>query len=199
MNDHEQLTDLIDDDSEMATRVLPRTAGYSYPPVALAPPPPRKSAAPIWAAVIGVVAVFGLATVAGGAWVFRDRLRALAFPDSDTATTTTATTPAETPTATTAAAPTAPEALDPLVVATPSHDATTHAAATTPHGSGTLQTFAIGRGKTIAVDGRAVGVGGSRVKIACGRHSISVGSGKARSYEIPCNGGVVTVGTPDGT
>ena len=194
------LSDLMDDDFEYegATRVLPKSPHFSYPPVAMsAPPPPMKTSnAPIWAALVGVVAVFGIAVLGVGAFLLRAHLRHAA-EDADTTTATTA--PADTTTtadtATAAPVPTETQ-LEPLALAAPSATVHAHAA---PRGNGMLQTFAVGRGKTILVDGKSVGVGGSRVKVACGRHSIAVGSGKARSYEVPCNGSTITVGTPDGT
>ena len=205
MNEAEELTDLSDllEDEfefEAATRVLPKAQMPSYPPVALPPPPAaRKSEAGVWAAVIGLSGVFAIAAVLGAVFLIRAHHTTDADPDTDTATATaTATdTPTATATATDTATAPAPAATDiePLKVA-PS--ATVHAAPAAPRGHGFLQTFAIGHGKTITVDGKPAGVGGSHVKVACGKHSIAVGSGRARSYDVPCNGSVITVGTPDG-
>lgn len=68
-----------------------------------------------------------------------------------------------------------------------------------PKGDGVLQTFAAGKGKPVFVDGQRVGTGGTQITTACGRHSVAVGTGKAKSVDIPCNGSPVTVGSPDGT
>jgi len=196
MNEHEELSDLVDDEFEAATRVLPKSAGWSYPPVAMTQAaPPKKSDAPVWAAVAGMSAVFLLAAAAGAAYLVREHLRA-----NDASSESAAAAPTETaaPAETAAPPPVTTQPIEPLAP-TPSAETTSHASAPAPRGSGTLQTFAAGRGKTILVDGKAVGVGGAYVKVACGRHTVAVGNGRARSYEIPCNGGLVTVGTPDGT
>jgi hypothetical protein len=65
--------------------------------------------------------------------------------------------------------------------------------------AGSLRTFAAGNGKPVYVDGKQVGFGGAKITTACGRHNVSVGTGHARSIDIPCNGTTITVGTPDGT
>jgi hypothetical protein len=50
----------------------------------------------------------------------------------------------------------------------------------------------------VYVDGKQVGYGGGKITTACGHHMVSVGTGHARSVDIPCNGTTITVGTPDG-
>jgi hypothetical protein len=65
---------------------------------------------------------------------------------------------------------------------------------------GAVQTFAAASGKPVYVDGTQVGVGGTRIETACGKHSASVGTGKPKQVLIPCNVWTpVTVGSPDGT
>ncbi len=190
MNEPEDLTDLLEDDFDGETRVLPKMQ-HSYPPVAM-PPPPKKSDALVWAAVIGTTVLFAIAAVGTAAFFVWQHHRA---DDASAATTPTVT---DTPAATATVAATAtPAELEPLAVETSSAP-TTHIASG-PRGFGTLQTFAIGRGKTIYVDGKPVGVGGAHVKASCGHHSVAVGASKARMYEIPCSGATITVGTPDGT
>jgi hypothetical protein len=90
----------------------------------------------------------------------------------------------------------------------PTHVATTAAQAvppvhTTPvviTGAGWVRTFAAGNGKPITVDGHVIGTGGSTpAKTTCGKHAIAVGSGRAHTYNVPCNNSVITVGSPDGT
>ena len=68
----------------------------------------------------------------------------------------------------------------------------------TGSGTGAIRTFAAGAGKAVFVDGHLVGIGAGPLKTACGRHSVAVGEGKARMYDIPCSGSAITVGTPDG-
>jgi hypothetical protein len=186
----EELTDLLEDDLEEITHPKPRTQTASFPPVAL---PPPRSDAPVWAGVLGLTAFFAVAALIGAGLLLRERLR----PDSDTATVaaTATVTATAAPTPTPTPAPTA--TIAPLELADPPAPKT-HAVSA-PRGTGTLGTFAVGRGKTIYLDGKPVGVGGTRVKVACGKHRVSVGSGKTHTYSIPCNGSLVTVGTPDGT
>ena len=76
----------------------------------------------------------------------------------------------------------------------------THARKTTSAttGSGTIRTFAAGSGKAVFIDGHLAGIGPGPLKTTCGRHSIVVGEGKARSFNVPCDGSTITVGSPDG-
>jgi hypothetical protein len=74
-----------------------------------------------------------------------------------------------------------------------------HTTSVAPTQPGSIRTFAIGNGKPVYVDGKQIGVGGSKLTTTCGRHSVSVGTGHAHSVDIPCNGTTITVGTPDGT
>ena len=212
----EELTELLDDDLEMwaqgGTRILPksqleRPTQQSYPPVAYAtapsvpPPPATSSHASLWAAVIGMAAVFFLASVGGGIFYAMHRAAAVASSTASTSTT-------ETTTVTTIATP-EPEHVTlsttsaPVVVVapTPTVTATQKTAAITPPPAvvryGTLQTFAAANGRPVFVDGKQVGVGGSRIKAVCGRHSVVVGTAKARMYDIPCSSTPLTVGTPD--
>ena len=208
----EELTELLDDDLEMwaagGTRIMPNPRSEakpqltpSYPPVATSVPPPpaaiARSNAPIWAAVAGMTGVFLIAAIAGGVLLFTHRDRADAEVTSTVANaTTTATvttaepeavtlTPAITVTTTATAAPVTTAPAAPIVVAAPPK-------------LGMVQTWAVGNGKPIYVDGKQVGVGGGRVKAVCGKHSVAVGTGRAKTYDIPCNGAAIVVGTPDG-
>ncbi|HEY1955949.1 MAG TPA: hypothetical protein VGH28_10050 [Polyangiaceae bacterium] len=208
MNEPEELplSDLIEDDFEaMATRVLPKAQMASYPPIAMTASvhPPKKSDAPIWAAVVGATFIFALAAVGAALFLFVQHRHADETADTTNATAATAeatdtAAPAPVPTVTATASPT--EKLEPLAVSPRATvPVTTVHAAPAPHGSGVLQTFAVGHGKTIWVDGRAAGIGGAHVKTSCGRHSIAVGTSKARTYEVPCNGSAITVGSADGS
>ncbi len=216
----EELTELMDDDLEQwaagGTRILPKPqqdtspASFaptmqSFPPVAYAPsapPPPAspvKSHAAIWAAVIGMTSVFAIAAIVGA--VFFVKARAASEPITFTATTSQAATTPPPPVVETVetAAPIATLAAPPVQ---PTRKTTVAAAApppAKPEGSGMLQTFAAGNGKPVFVDGKQVGVGGTRIKTTCGKHSISVGSGHAKTFDVPCTGAAITVGSPDGS
>ena len=154
----------------------------------------------MWAALIGMAAVFFLAAIGGGIFYALHRathettesaastspsVTATAEPQQVTLTTTTSE-----PVVVTNVAPTAKatQKASPVVVAT----------ATPVVHYGAIQTFAAGAGKPVFLDGKEIGTGGSRIKAACGKHSISVGSGKAKTYDVPCSGTLITVGTPDG-
>ena len=111
----EELTELLDDDLEMwavgGTRILPNPKSQSpaqltpsYPPVAYTPasvPPPPfaaspiapRSSAPIWAAVAGMTAVFGVAAIAGAVLLFAHRDTTAAELSSTNASTVSVTTP----------------------------------------------------------------------------------------------------------
>ena len=219
----EELTELFDEDLEMwaqgGTRILPKSQleravlppasrgpkPDSLPPVAYAsfPPPPvvaTSTSTPVWAALIGMAAVFFLAAVGGGIFDALHRatseatesvastspsVTATPEPREVTLTTTTTSEPVVTNVAPTV---TATQKAAPVVVATQAPVAR----------YGAVQTFAAGAGKPVFLDGKQIGTGGSRLKAACGKHSISVGSGKAKTYDVPCSGTPITVGTPDG-
>ena len=208
----EELTELLDDDLEMwaqgGTRILPksqleRPKPDSLPPVAYpsVPPPvavaPNTTSAPVWAALIGMAAVFFLAAAVGG--IFYALHRASATATESVASTSVAPTVTNEPEQVTLV----PES-NPVAIVAPTTTATQKVTApviTTPAPVvrwGAIQTFAAGAGKPVFLDGKQIGTGGSRIKAACGKHSVSVGSGKARTYDIPCNGTPLTVGTPDG-
>jgi hypothetical protein len=72
-------------------------------------------------------------------------------------------------------------------------------AASSSSGSGTIRTFAAGSGKAVFVDGHLAGIGPGPLKATCGRHTIVVGESKARTFNVPCDGSTITVGSPDGT
>lgn len=219
----EELTDLSDEDMEEwasgGTRILTKPTPTttmptvhqapnhpSYYPVSLPSVPPRpaqKSHIGLWLALASVlVLIFGVVAAAIGLIVYR------AHEDEVAAAAVTVAPP---PPVETAAAVTAP----PLVTATPTAtanananaNANAHAAPTATTRSalrapaavatGILRTFAAGTGKPISVDGRQIGYGGSGPTTTCGKHSIAVGTGRARTYDVPCNGSI-TVGSPDG-
>jgi hypothetical protein len=218
----EELTDLADDDLELwaqgGTRIIPKptseppvaalpTNPYpSYYPVAFstAPKAPRKSSnVAIWVALAGVaVLAFGMMAAVAGFYIYRahEEQEALA-----TATTTTAQTETQAPiaTATETTATATPKVPEPLVTATatvvtkPSPLTATRVPTAT--GTGALRTFSIATGRPVYVDGHEVGLGGSRITTACGRHFVVVGGGKGKTVDIPCTGAPITVGTPDGT
>ena len=213
----EELTELLDDDLEMwaqgGTRILPKSelqrakpdsfppvAYASVPPPSVAPPPAAPSSAPLWAALIGMAAVFCLAAVGGGISYALHRASATTESAASTnvtpATTTTSEPEQVTLTPTTTAAPVTNAA----PTATTTHKVATSTVAAPPPvvRYGTIQTFAVGAGKPVFLDGKPIGTGGSHIKAACGKHSVSVGMGKAKTYDIPCNGTPITVGTPDG-
>lgn len=205
----EELTELLDDDLEMwaqgGTRILPksqleRPKPDSLPPVAYPSVPPPASlapvaattsvGAPVWAALIGMAAVFFLAAVGGGIFYALHR----AASTTESVASTNATVPAVATTS------------EPIEIITPT--TTTATTQKTPHAAvaapppvvryGAIQTFAAGNGKPVFLDGKQIGTGGSHIKAACGKHSVSVGSSKAKTYDIPCSGIPLTVGTPDG-
>jgi hypothetical protein len=222
----EELTELLDDDLEMwaqgGTRILPKSQlekpkPDSFPPVAYpsvfptAPPVVTTSSsnAPVWAAVIGMAAVFFFAAVGGGIFYALHRsasttTESVASQSVSVATTMTTSEPQQVTLTTTS---------EPIAVATPVITATATATATPTQKMtsmaaapppvvryGAIQTFAAGAGKPVFLDGKQIGTGGSHLKAACGKHSIAVGSGKAKTYDIPCSGNTaITVGTPDGT
>jgi len=199
-----------------ASQQAPQVKPQSFPPVAYAPsvPPPatRASNAPIWAAVIGMTSVFAIAAVVGLVVLVRSHASTIESETSEPnvvtaneGTTTTATT-AEATTAPPPAVTTdddtdnhaAPAVTLAAPVATHAAPAVVIAPRPQPQGQGTLQTFAVAHGKPVYVDGKEVGLGGTRIKTTCGKHSVSVGSARARTVDVPCNG-TITVGTPDGT
>ncbi len=233
----EELTELLDDDLEQwaagGTRILPpsmkqppvstqvSSQQQSFPPVAYASVPPPgmspgmsgarpSSNAAVWAAVIGMTSVFGIAAILGGVFLFRshDEANETSTTQATEAVQTTDTHVAPPPVVTTdeqtQVAPLATVAAAPVVTSHATTIATTNVATNAAKppvvviGSGTLQTFAVSSGKPVFVDGKQVGVGGTHIKTTCGKHSISVGSGRARSVDVPCSG-TITVGTPDGT
>jgi hypothetical protein len=217
----EELTELLDEDLEMwaqgGTRILPkselqRQKPDSLPPVAYpssVPPPPvaatSTSGAPVWAALIGMAAVFFLAAAGGGIFYALHRAanntESAASTSEPTVAATTTSEPQQVTLTTTS---------DPVVTTiAPTATATQKVtpSITSPQVQtqapvvryGTIQTFAVGTGKPVFLDGKQIGTGGSRIKAACGKHAVSVGSGKAKTVDIPCNNGTpFTVGTPDG-
>ena len=214
----EELTELLDDDLEMwaqgGTRILPKSelqrqkpdslppvAYPSIPPASLPPPAvATTTSAPVWAALIGMAAVFFLAAVGGGIFYALHRASSTTESLASTNATPEATSEPEQVTLTTTS--------EPIEIVAPTTTATAQSTQKTPRVAvatpapvvryGTIQTFAVGAGKPVFLDGKQIGTGGSHIKAACGKHSISVGSSKAKTYDIPCNGPAITVGTPDG-
>ncbi len=180
----------------------------SYYPVAFstAPKTPKKSSnVAIWVALAGVVVLaFGMMAAVAGFYVYR------AHEEQEVALATTATTPTQTetqapiatatetvPTAT--VMPKAPEATTATATVTKSPSPVTASRVPTATGTGTLRTFSIAAGRPVYVDGHEVGLGGSKITTACGRHFVVVGGGRGKTVDIPCTGAPITVGTPDGT
>jgi hypothetical protein len=208
----EELTELLDEDLEMwaqgGTRILPkselqRAKPDSLPPVAYpsAPPPAvvatRTSSAPVWAAMIGMAAVFVLAAAGGGIFYAVHRASATTTESlaSQSVTVTTTSEPEHV-----TVAPTTELVAMPTPASTKTQKVASQSVATPAPvvRYGAIQTFAAGAGKPVFLDGKQIGTGGSRIKAACGRHSVSVGSSKAKTVDIPCSGTPLTVGTPDG-
>ena len=216
----EELTELLDEDLEMwaqgGTRILPksqlqpqpRVKPDSLPPVAYPSIPPAEPVAvastgtPMWAALIGMAAVFFFAAIGGG--IFYALHRAANNATNETNESAASTNVSATTTSEPRQVMVSPTT-ELVTIAAPTATATTHKVASSNVATpapvvryGTIQTFAVGSGKPVFLDGKQIGTGGSHIKAACGKHSVSVGSGKAKTYDIPCNGTPMTVGTPDG-
>ena len=208
----EELTELLDEDLEMwaqgGTRILPksqleRAKPDSLPPVAYPSMPPpaapvaTSSSTPMWAALIGMAAVFFFAAIGGG--IFYALHRSANETTESAASTSIATTATSEPQQVTVSPTT-----ELVTIAAPKATATQKVSSNTVATPapvvryGAIQTFAVGAGKPVFLDGKQIGTGGSRIKAACGKHSVSVGAGKAKTYDIPCSGTPLTVGTPDG-
>jgi hypothetical protein len=164
------------------------------------PPSPvtTTSTPPVWAALIGMAAVFFLAAAGGGIFYAIHSshppvVESLASTNVSVATATSE--PQQVTVTPTTELVTIPA---PTAIATQKVAPTTIATQAPVVRYGTIQTFAVGAGKPVFLDGKQIGTGGSHIKAACGKHSVSVGSGKAKTYDIPCNGTPMTVGTPDG-
>jgi hypothetical protein len=70
-----------------------------------------------------------------------------------------------------------------------------HTTAKQPQGFGLIRTWIAARGEPITVDGKAVGVAPSPVRVACGDHTVAIGKEVVQA-NIPCDG-AITVGSPD--
>jgi hypothetical protein len=198
----------------------------SYYPVAVSTAPyvQRKSHLGIWVALAGfVVLTIGATAAAAGFLIYRAHRQneaahaaAAAVTATPTATetpapivTATAADPTATATATTLGVRAVPHAADTTfgVRAVPPADPATHVSTRAAPSStsaplaatGVLRTFAIATGRPVYVDGREVGVGGSKIATVCGRHFVAVGTANGKHVDIPCTGAPITVGTPDGT
>jgi hypothetical protein len=184
----------------------------SFYPMAYSTPPQireKKTSAAIWVVPLALfVFAGGVVAAAAGWYVYHTSDLASASAATDDTSSNVIVPPVATETAPPAVTLTATTA--PTVTATASATATTPMTTTTPRvrasspsttvsSNGSLRTFAAGNGKPVYVDGKQVGFGGSKITTVCGRHNVSVGTGHARSTEIPCNGPTITVGTPDGT
>ncbi|MGH7330357.1 MAG: hypothetical protein ACREJX_18575, partial [Polyangiaceae bacterium] len=64
-----------------------------------------------------------------------------------------------------------------------------------PAGFGLVRTWIAARGEPISVDGKAVGVAPSPVRVAFGTHTIAIGHEVVKA-DVPCDG-AITVGSPD--
>ena len=64
-----------------------------------------------------------------------------------------------------------------------------------PEGFGLVRTWIAARGEPISVDGKAVGVAPSPVRVTCGPHTIAIGHEIVKA-DVPCDG-AITVGSPD--
>ena len=191
----------------------------SFHPVAYSMAPPqireKKTSAALWVVPLALFVLAGGAVAAAAGWYVYHTSELASASTADTSSNVTVTSaptetapPAVTLTATTT--PTVAATATPTATATMtitssamkhSTTASTSTATTTTSasvGNGSLRTFAAGNGKPVYVDGKQVGFGGGKITTACGRHVVSVGTGRARSVEIPCNGPTITVGTPDG-
>lgn len=184
----------------------------SYFPVAYSTAPriQEKTSAAIWVVPLALfVLAGGVVAAAAGWYVYHTSDTAANAATVDTSSNvvvppvaTEAPPPAVTLTATTTT-PTVASAA-PKATATVTTTVTRHGSSTIPStstsgsGSGSVRTFAAGNGKPVYVDGKQVGVGGSKITTACGHHMVAVGTGHARGVEIPCNGSTITVGSPDG-
>jgi hypothetical protein len=223
----EQLTDLTDDEgleewAKGGTRVMPKPQSQpppqpaptmvagplpSFYPVAYSTPPriaEKRASAAIWLVPIALfILAGGIVAAAGGYYVYHTHELALAAADTITvATTATETAPPAvtlTPTVTATATSTPTSTLTITSTSTKRVGTSTSPSASTSFGTGTIRTFAAGNGKPVYVDGKQVGYGGSKITTACGRHTVAVGTGHAKSVDIPCNGPTITIGTPDGT
>ena len=182
----------------------------SMPPASIAPVAPSKSNAPLLAALVGMAAVFFFAAVGGGIFYAIHRasssttesLASTSAPSVETSAPVATSEPREvtlTPTAEVDTVAVAAPVATTTATSTPKTTVVIAAAPAAVVRYGTIQTFAAGSGKPVFLDGKQIGTGGGHLKAACGKHSVSVGSGKAKTYDIPCSGNAITVGTPDGT
>jgi hypothetical protein len=185
----------------------------SFYPMAYSTPPQireKKTSAAIWVVPLALfVFAGGVVAAAAGWYVYHTSDLASAATDDTSSNVivppvpTETAPPAVTLTATTAPTVTATATVTPTATTTSvTHIRSSNPTATaTPstNANGSLRTFAAGNGKPVYVDGKQVGFGGAKITTVCGRHNVSVGTGHARSLEIPCNGTTITVGTPDGT
>ena len=188
----------------------------------------KKTSAAIWVVPLALfVFAGGIVAAAGGWYVYHaNELAKAAAAAVDTSSNVTTSAPIETAapavTLTTTAAPTVAATATPSARVTATATPTATVNTSTRHGSsmtststststnanaspytssasnGSIRTFAAGNGKPVYVDGKQVGYGGGRITTACGHHMVAVGSGQAKSVNIPCNGQTLTVGSPDG-
>jgi hypothetical protein len=176
----------------------PPHPAFAPPPQQQLPPPvlhpaPRRSLA--W--VIVLAALLGFVVVAGiGVGLFVVRARSAGSEIAGTATTSTSTATAKpTATATVTATHTATATTAMATsTATATATATATVTATTPSNlptpgpnEGVLILPASAQGHRIFVDGRVKGDGSGPLVIACGAHTVQIGSaGKPRDVNVPC-------------
>jgi hypothetical protein len=185
----------------------------SFYPMAYSTPPriqEKKTSAAIWVVPLALfILAGGVVAAAAGWYVYHTNDLAAAVATVDTSSNVippppvvTLTTPTITATATastTTVTVTSTSAVPATKRTATTTSTTTTSSSPTPTANGTIRTFAAGNGKPVYVDGKQVGVGGGKITTTCGHHNVSVGTGHAKSVDIPCNGSTLTVGTPDGT
>ena len=214
-----ELVDLTDDEgleewAKGGTRIMSKPQSQAVPTMLAGPAPmpsfypvamnaqaapQKKSSAAVWVAVAGLlVLAMGAAAAVAGVFVYRSHTAEAEVVTATTAPAATVADPATVtvaPTVTATATPTTTATATLTMTSTSTSTSTRHASTTQ---TGSIRTFAIGNGKPVYVDGKQVGVGGGKLTTACGHHTVAVGTGHAKSVDIPCNGSTITVGTPDG-
>jgi len=184
------------------------TVYQSFYPVSLSAPvvAPKESHAAIWVALASMfVLALGVSAAVAGFFLYRAHEREQERIAAATTTVTTAPTEVEAPIPTVTAPPISTASATPSTthVTQSTKPAPVRAAPTTTSSTptmGALRTFAVASGQPVFVDGHQVGVGGpGKLTTTCGRHTITVGAGKAKLVDVPCSGAPITVGSPDGT
>jgi serine/threonine-protein kinase len=171
-----------------AFRPLPRTASMH--------PPGSSGAGWIVGALMGLVLAAGLAAGVGW-WVYGKRAAGRGVTGTSTGTGTgTRTTPTATATATATATTTATATATPTATTTATATATTTSTAAPTASSdvpvagaseGILVFPASAAGHRVYVDGKVKGDGATPVVVACGKHTVKIGSaGEPADVDVPC-------------